>query len=90
MALASIAAVQLDKLRHAYDVGQLDRAREIQLSLAQISEIIEVCYGIPGLKYAMDQIGMYGGPVRRPLQPLDDQGKAEIDSLLTDLKTRYE
>ncbi|MPC19597.1 4-hydroxy-2-oxoglutarate aldolase, mitochondrial [Portunus trituberculatus] len=30
-------------------------------------------FGIPGLKQVMDWMGMYGGPLRSPLQPLTQQ-----------------
>jgi 4-hydroxy-2-oxoglutarate aldolase len=39
-------------------------------------------FGIPGLKAAMDLIGMYGGPVRPPLLPLEQQEKDELKSIL--------
>ena len=42
-------------------------------------------YGIPGLKYALDRLGYYGGPPRSPLLPLGDAAKAEIDAMLSNL-----
>jgi len=39
-------------------------------------------YGIAGLKYALDKLGYFGGPVRGPLLPLDESGKREIDAML--------
>jgi 4-hydroxy-2-oxoglutarate aldolase len=42
-------------------------------------------YGIPGLKYALDRLGYYGGPPRPPLLPLGEAAKAEIDAMLSNL-----
>ena len=37
---------------------------------------------IPGVKYAMDFNGYFGGPVRLPLLPLTAEAKAEIEKLM--------
>jgi len=42
--------------------------------------------GIPGLKYALDLNGYYGGPARLPLLPLLGEQKSEIERLMADLK----
>jgi 4-hydroxy-2-oxoglutarate aldolase len=42
-------------------------------------------YGIPGLKWALDIRGFYGGPPRSPLLPLDEKGKREIAAVLQGL-----
>jgi 4-hydroxy-2-oxoglutarate aldolase len=38
--------------------------------------------GVPGVKAAMDRVGLTGGPVRSPLQPLDDAQLDAIDEML--------
>jgi 4-hydroxy-2-oxoglutarate aldolase len=45
-----------------------------------------VKYGVPGLKYAMDLNGYYGGPVRLPLTSIGPAAKAEIEAAFADLK----
>ena len=62
--------------------GDMARAQELQKLLAAPSAILGAKYGISGLKYALDQLGYFGGPVRGPLLPLDDAGKREIDAML--------
>jgi 4-hydroxy-2-oxoglutarate aldolase len=86
MALANIAAVPLRRLLDAFMAGRMDEARQIQLSLVHINAALTTGFGVPGLKYAMDQVGLYGGPTRRPLLPLGDAGRAEIDRLLAVLR----
>jgi 4-hydroxy-2-oxoglutarate aldolase len=38
--------------------------------------------GAPGLKAAMDEIGMYGGPTRSPLKPLREKDRAKVREAL--------
>jgi len=83
MALANVAAVPLRGLMTLYQEGQRDEARTLQQALAGLNSAITARFGVSGLKYAMDQSGIYGGPARRPLLPLNTTARAEIDRLLT-------
>lgn len=85
MALANFAAVPLRQLLDAFRAGQMDEARQIQLSLAEINSAVTARFGVSGLKYAMHQCGFYGGLPRRPLQPLPPAACAEIDRMLEKL-----
>ncbi len=85
MALANFAAKPLRKLYEAFRAGRSEEAKNIQLSLAHINTAVTGKYGVPGLKYAMDQSGFYGGPTRRPLLPLGAEGRKDIDRLLAEL-----
>lgn len=85
MALANFAAVPLRLMWDAFFAGRIEEARHLQLSLAEINIAVTARYGIPGLKYALDCTGFYGGLPRRPLLPLDAAGRAEIDHLLEKL-----
>ena len=42
--------------------------------------------GVPGVKYAMDLNGYYGGPARLPFLPLTGEQKAEIEGLMANIK----
>ena len=85
MALANFAAEPLRRLWDAFHAGRFDEARRLQLALANINNAVTAKYGVAGLKYAMDRTGFRGGALRRPLQPLDADGRAEIDRLLAKL-----
>ena len=61
------------------------RARRLQHSLLPINAAVTTRFGVAGLKYAMDRINLYGGPVRPPLRPLPATSQAEIDQLLAQL-----
>jgi 4-hydroxy-2-oxoglutarate aldolase len=61
------------------------KARRLQHNLLPINAAVTTRFGVAGLKYAMDRIKLYGGPVRSPLRPLPANGQAEIDQLLAQL-----
>ena len=82
MALASVAAHALADLVESYGNGQMKKAREIQNRLIPPNLAVTARFGIPGLKAAMDLIGMYGGPVRAPLLPLNETEKNELERVL--------
>ena len=82
MALASIAAGQLADIMEKFDRGDLDMAREIQMRLIPANAAVTKGFGIPGLKAAMDFIGMYGGPVRPPLLDLNAKQRTELEGIM--------
>ena len=43
-------------------------------------------FGVPGVKYAMDLNGYYGGLCRLPLLPLTADEKGELERLVRDIK----
>jgi 4-hydroxy-2-oxoglutarate aldolase len=85
MALANFAAIPLRRIWDCFHHGQLEQARQVQLSLVEINTCVTSRFGVPGLKYALDMCGYYGGPPRRPLLPLGSAGRDEIDTLLARL-----
>jgi 4-hydroxy-2-oxoglutarate aldolase len=86
MALAAVAPFQLQKIVDCFAKGEMERAREIQLGLIAANGAVTVRFGIAGLKMAMDLIGMYGGPVRSPLRPLDESQRAELEEILREAR----
>lgn len=62
--------------------GDSSRARSLADRLAPAGKLFGTRFGIPGLKYALDRLGYYGGPPRPPLLPLSAAAKQEIDSAL--------
>jgi len=57
-----------------------------QNRIARAARLVTVKYGIPGLKYAMDLNGYYGGPPRLPLSVPGPEAKREIEEAFRDLK----
>ncbi|MFH1242186.1 MAG: dihydrodipicolinate synthase family protein [Pseudomonadota bacterium] len=81
-ALAAVAPDSLAELLESYHSGEMKKAREIQLRLIAPNAAVTTRFGIPGLKAALDLIGLYGGPVRSPLMDLTQQQKEEIGVIL--------
>jgi 4-hydroxy-2-oxoglutarate aldolase len=86
LALACIVPNLCAELYDAATAGQLAEADEIQQRLGPVSEKCVSKTSVPGVKYSMDCLGMYGGPPRPPFLPLDEQQKAEIKSALGTLQ----
>ena len=64
---------------------RFDEAREIQRRLAPIARSVGSTHGVPGLKAALELIGLVGGPPRPPLRPLPPQTvdliRAQLEAL---------
>lgn len=82
MALASVTPRLLCDIVQAFDRGDLETARKIQLRLIPANAAVTVKFGIAGLKAALDLVGFYGGPVRAPLFSLDEAQRGELEEIL--------
>ncbi len=82
MALASVAPRRLHEILTSFEQGDLARAKEIQLRLIAPNAAVTSQFGVAGLKAAVDLIGMYGGPVRPPLLPLEPAQRDEVRRIL--------
>ena len=85
MALADALPEKCAELYHLVQSGQHDRAKSLQLQLAQASKRILSEGSIAGLKYAMDLRGYQGGAPRLPLLPLKEDKKQAIAGLISEL-----
>lgn len=81
-ALGNVIPGLIGCLYRAFQSGDLLEAQRLQLKLAPLSEALEVRFGIPGIKYAMDQLGLFGGTPRKPLAPASPTVREEVDALL--------
>lgn len=61
-------------------------ADEKQNRLLEPTAVVAGKYGIPGIKYACDLNGYYGGRPRVPLLPVDADAQGEIARVLEDLR----
>jgi len=82
MALAAVAPRALAEIVADFQKGDMRQARDTQLRLIAANAAVTSRFGIAGLKAALDRIGMYGGPVRPPLRPLDKDQEATLDRIL--------
>jgi 4-hydroxy-2-oxoglutarate aldolase len=70
----------------AWKEGDAELARIKQERIAIPSQRVGGELGIPGIKYAMDFNGYYGGSARLPFLPLTADLKAEIESDMADIR----
>jgi 4-hydroxy-2-oxoglutarate aldolase len=70
LAVACFAAALCAEIRAAFRDGDRARAGRLQERLGPLDREIVGKLGPPGVKAAMDAVGLYGGPVRAPLASL--------------------
>lgn len=85
LALADCLPEMCIELHRAVAGDQMATARELNRRILPASKKIVRQLGIPGVKCAMDYRGYYGGPVRGPLQPLNEAQKREVESVVDSL-----
>ena len=86
LAFADAAPTACYEIYAAWKEGDHDLARLKQDRIAKAAQRIVGEISIPGVKYAMDYNGYFGGPVRLPLLPLTADLKAEIETLLASVR----
>lgn len=86
LALAAAAPGLCVELYKLAQENRFEEARVLQHELIPLNKAVTQTHGIPGLKYALDVLGHYGGPCRSPLLPLKEKEKREMDAILAALK----
>jgi 4-hydroxy-2-oxoglutarate aldolase len=86
LAFADAAPTACYQIHAAWKEGDVELARLKQGHIAQAAQRVVGELGIPGVKYAMDFNGYYGGPVRLPLLPLTADLRAEVERLMADIR----
>ena len=84
LALANIAPEQCVKIYMSFSEGDLTKALEMQLKMISINSAVTGRWGVPALKEAMDYLGYYGGPPRRPMLPVKQEIKDELIKILNE------
>lgn len=83
LALANIFPNECARLQKLFEAGKLQEARDLQMNLIDSNNAVTARWGIPGLKAAMEMIGLYGGDPRPPLLPLKEADREELRKVLT-------
>jgi 4-hydroxy-2-oxoglutarate aldolase len=87
LAFACPAPMACYEIFAALKDGDSTLAREKQERVRQAAQRVVGDLGIPGVKYAMDLNGYYGGPARLPFLPLSGEQKAEIEKLMAGIRS---
>lgn len=86
LALANIMPEECVQIQKLYEAGCLDDAKYLQMKLMEINSAVTALWGVAGLKAAMELLGLYGGPPRLPLLPLDDKNKESLQKIMHGLQ----
>lgn len=86
LAFANAAPYSTITIWEAFRTREIEAAQDWQNRIARAAALVTTKYGVPGLKYAMDLTGYYGGPPRLPLTPPNAQARHEIEEAFKDLK----
>ena len=87
LAFACPAPTACYEIYAALKEGDLALAREKQERVKLPAQRVVGELGVPGVKYAMDLNGYYGGPSRLPFLPLTGEQKAEIEQLMSSIRS---
>jgi 4-hydroxy-2-oxoglutarate aldolase len=77
-ALANAAPFFCLSIEEAVRTRELSNAEELQVRANPAAAAVTSRYGVPGLKYAMDLRGYFGGSPRLPLLPVGEEPRARI------------
>ncbi len=86
LAFACPAPTACYEVYAAWKEGDQSLAALKQDRILQPAQRVASGLSVPGMKYAMDFNGYYGGPPRLPLLPLTADLKAEVERLMTDIR----
>jgi 4-hydroxy-2-oxoglutarate aldolase len=84
LAAANIAPAHCIAMHEAFLAGNMAEAQRLQLEIITVNNAVTKLWGVPALKEAMDYIGLYGGPARKPILQLNAATKAELIKILDD------
>lgn len=86
LAFANAAPYATVSIWEAHRTREFAAAMDWQNRILRAAQLVTVKYGVPGLKYAMDLNGYYGGPPRLPLTVISPEAKKEIEQAFDGLK----
>ena len=86
LAFANASPYACITIWEAHRTRETEAGWDWQARIAKAAKLVTVKYGIPGLKYAMDLNGYYGGPPRLPLVPVGQEARVEIEQAFDGLR----
>jgi dihydrodipicolinate synthase/N-acetylneuraminate lyase len=87
LAFACPAPMACYEIFAALKDGDTALAKEKQDRVRLAAQRVVGELGVPGVKYAMDINGYYGGPSRLPFLPLSGEQKTEVEKLMAGIKS---
>lgn len=82
LALAAIAPHECTEICRLWTSGELEESGRVQGVAADLHKAIVGRFSVPGIKAALDLLGLPGGAPRAPLQPLGAAERAMVEAAL--------
>lgn len=82
MALANCCPDECIEIQKLFEEGKNEESLELYKKMYPVNSAVTGGYGIAGLKYVCDELGFEGGFTRKPLLPLKDKEKVELDNII--------
>ncbi|MFO7886682.1 MAG: dihydrodipicolinate synthase family protein [Eubacteriales bacterium] len=82
MALANCCPDECIEVQKLYEEGNFDKSLELYKKMYPVNGAVTGGYGIAGLKYVCDKLGYEGGFTRKPLLPLEDKEKSQLNEII--------
>ncbi len=82
MALANCCPDECIEIQNLYEEGNLEKSLELYKRMYPVNSAVTGGYGIAGLKYVCDMLGFEGGFTRKPLLPLKNKEKDELNQII--------
>jgi len=82
LAVANVLPDHCTRIVALAQEGRIDEARRLQLEILPVNAAVTTRWGVAGLKAALDLLGYYGGPPRRPILPLGEEARAQLRTIL--------
>ena len=86
LAFANAAPYATISIWEAHRTREAAAALDWQNRILRAAQLVTTRYGVPGLKYAMDLNGYYGGPPPLPLIPATSEARKEIEQAFDGIK----
>lgn len=82
MALANCCPNECIKVQRAFEEGRYQESLDLYKRLFPVNACVTGKLGVPALKYACDKLGFEGGEPCKPLLPLKDTQRIEVEKIL--------
>ena len=84
--VAALANVMGDEVCQLHDlISTGEDCLELQHKLIAPNTAVTATFGVAGLKFVCDSVGLYGGPCRSPIQPLDSTQKKKLSATMAEV-----
>lgn len=88
LALAAFAPYECTEIYRRWQSGEREGTARLQVEAARLHRAVVAQFSVPGVKAALDLLGLAGGPPRSPLRALGPAERATIEEAMRSLTHR--